>query len=127
MALQKIFYRQLVWYSWINCKTKQTRTLGRRKCDTSMGLEKTLSEEKLHKTKVLLQGGAGGKSIGCKSLLYCIRAWKNSVELLVVNLYFYFFIGLRFRVGHAIDSPAAQAQVFVRRISNFSKVNEWKI
>jgi len=45
--------------------------------------------------------GADGRKIDRKSLLYCIQAGRNPAELLVVNLYFYSFIGLQFRAGQS--------------------------
>jgi hypothetical protein len=41
-----------------------------------------------------------------------VRAGRNSVGLLVVNLYFYFFIGLQFRAGQT-TMPCLHKALFV--------------
>ena len=44
---------------------------------------------------------ARSSNFGCLHRCTLVRAGRNSVELLVVNLYFYFLIGLQFRAGQS--------------------------
>ena len=44
---------------------------------------------------------AGRSNFGCLHRCTLVRAGRNSVGLLVVILYFYFFIGLQFRAGQS--------------------------
>jgi len=62
----------------------------------------------LQATLGLLQGWLDVVSMGILSLLCFCSGWTFISGLLVVNLYFYFFIGLRFRAGRSMNSsPAA--------------------
>jgi hypothetical protein len=72
-----------------------------------------MRENRTHQVKTTANigfcaSGADGITIIFKSLLCIILARRNSVGLLVVNLYFYFLIGLQFRTGQTIIPPPAQ-------------------
>ena len=51
-------------------------------------------------------------NFGCLHRCTLVRAWRNSVGLLVVILYFYFFIGLQFRAGQS-TMPCLHKALFV--------------
>jgi hypothetical protein len=55
-----------------------------------------------------------GLDVGAMSILsllcFCL-GWTNIAGLLFVNLYFYFFIGQRFRAGRSMNSPPAAIPV----------------
>ena len=55
---------------------------------------------------------AGRSNFRCLHRCTLVRAWQNSVGLLVVNLYFYFFIGLQFRAGQT-TKPCLHKALFV--------------
>jgi hypothetical protein len=55
-----------------------------------------------------LQKAGSGRTIDCKSKLYCIPAWRNSTHLLAVKLYFYFITGLQFLAGQAMNIQPSQ-------------------
>ena len=55
---------------------------------------------------------AGRSNFGILHRCTLVRAGRNSVGLLVVNLYFYFFIGLQFRAGQS-TMPCLHKALFV--------------
>ena len=57
---------------------------------------------------------AGRSNFGCLHRCTLVRAGRNSVGLLVVILYFYFFIGLQFRAGQT-TMPCLHKALFVMR------------
>ena len=57
---------------------------------------------------------AGRLNFGCLHRCTLVRAGRNSVGLLVVILYFYFFIGLQFRAGQS-TMPCLHKALFVVR------------
>ena len=55
---------------------------------------------------------AGRSNFGILHRCTLVRAGRNSIGLLVVILYFYFFIGLQFRAGQA-TMPCLHKALFV--------------
>ena len=60
---------------------------------------------------------AGRSNFVCLHRCTLVRAERNSIELLVVNLYFYFFIGLQFRAGQTPRRCLHKALFVVQRLA----------